>query len=402
MKPHEKVLLDLIGRALFDARVTFPANTDWQAVYREAVAQTVPILALQALTAEERAGVPAEVLSAWTRDMLLHSAHGVQLVYEQQTVLSLMRENGIPCAVLKGSSVACHYPAPAHRVMGDIDILVPPDRQEAAVRILQSAGYGEVLEENHHCHFTVSKDRITVEVHREPNGIHIVSDPRIAERLRSVLADTLADIHAVEEIPVLSASHQALVLLLHKLEHFLDGALGLRQLCDWACFVRARFTPNEWDRLRPILSECGLMEFAGIITRVCCDRLHLPVEVAPWCMDFDRGLAEEVAEAILATGNFGCKEANTLYGQRFLVDPASSGRVSSFFKLLGSACRYHWPVCSRHKLLMPIAPFVVWIKYLKMRIKGERPAIHPVRLYRSAGPRQKLYQSLKPFQGVEP
>ncbi len=399
MKPHEVALLDIIGRALFGASVSLLPDTDMSALGKEVCDQTVPILVLQALTAEERRRMDPATADSWTKKMLMHSGYNLQLLYEQEAVLTLLKEHNIPCAVLKGSSVACHYPDPTQRIMGDIDLLVPPDRQMETVRILQADGYGEILTEEHHCHYTVSKDRISVEVHREPNGIHIVTDKSIAARLHGYFTDALSDVYMIGGIPVLAVRHQAVVLLLHKLEHFLSGGLGLRQLCDWACFVKARFTPAEFEALRPFLTECGLLEFAGLITRVCCDWLHLPAEAAPWCMDFDRELACDVMEAIIENGNFGQKEKSDSYGRRFFVDHGSSNRVTSVFCVVGRTCRIHWPVCDRHKILMLIAPFVVGMKYLRLRMRGERPAFHPVKQYRKAGSRQRLYRSLKPFQG---
>ncbi len=399
MKQHEKVLLDILGRALFGASVSIPPDTDMTALYEEARVQAVPILAMEALSAEEKETVSEETRARWKKTLLAQSAYNIQLLYEQQAVLHLLRESGIPCAVLKGSSVACHYPIPTHRVMGDMDILVPPDRQMEAVRLLQTAGYGEILAEEHHCHYTIAKDKLTVEMHREPNGIHMVTDEAIAEKLHAFFADALADVTWVGDIPILATDRQAVVLLIHKLEHFLDGGLGLRQLCDWSCFVQARLTPDEWNSLRPFLAECGLLEFAGVITRACCDHLHLPTEAAPWCMEYDRELAGEVMEAIVENGNFGRKDGDDAYGKRLFSDYESSNRLASLFRMLGKACRHHWPPCARHRIFMPVAPFVVGVKYLKMRMRGEHSAIHPVKLYRKAGPRQKLYQSLKPFQG---
>ncbi len=397
MKQHEKTLLDLLGRALFAASVEFPSDVDYTALYEEACMQTVPILVRQAFTPAELESLPPEVVTKWNRQVLMHTAYNIQLIYEQQSVLQTLREQNIPCAILKGSSVACHYAEPTHRVMGDIDILVSSNRQEEAVRLLQSVGYGNILATEHHCHLTISKENLTVEVHREPNGIHMVSDPIMKSKLHDYFTHALETITYIGDIPTLSVGYQAVVLLLHKLEHFLSDALGLRQLCDWACFVNARLTPAEFEKLRPTLVEFGLMEFAGVITRVCVDYLHLPSAAAEWCLAYDRDLASDVMEAILSSGNFGRKGHED--GQRLFSDYGSSGRISSLCKRLTETCRALWPACRRHPILMPIAPFVVLVKHNRQCKAENRPGFHPIRAFRRAGPRQKLYQSLKPFQG---
>ena len=46
---------------------------------------------------------------------------------------------------------------------------------------------------------------------------------------------------------------------------------------------------------------------------------------------------------------------------------------------------------------MPVAPFVVYARYLKLRREGKRDKFRPVQLYQRAGSRQQLYRDLKPF-----
>jgi len=196
-------------------------------------------------------------------------------------------------------------------------------------------------------------------------------------------------------LPFLSDKHQALVLILHKLKHFLHNELGLRQLFDWAMFVDKKLDDKLWEELRPSLEEFGLLTFTGIITRACVNNFGLPKEKAPWVEDFDKELADEVMDQILASGNFG-KKAGT-YGILYFTDVNSSNRLTSFVRTVFDRCKYHWPVCKKYPVLMPIAPFVAYAKYLKLRKEGKRAEIKPVSLYRKAGAKQKLYKELKPF-----
>ncbi|MCD8119227.1 MAG: nucleotidyltransferase family protein [Lachnospiraceae bacterium] len=213
---------------------------------------------------------------------------------------------------------------------------------------------------------------------------------------RPILFDSSPD-----SLPVLADDQQAVVLLLHKLEHFLTSGLGLRQVCDWAVFVKEKLNAQRpdgkrlWKNLEPLLKDFGLLTFAGVMTRVCIDYLVLPREAAPWAMAYDGQIAEKVIEQVLREGNFGKKVDR--YGERLFADPYSSNRVISFIRVLNDACREHWPICDRHQILMPVAPFVLLGRYCVQRKKGERPRLRLIQKYRQGGRDQKLYKELKPF-----
>ncbi|MCD8118528.1 MAG: nucleotidyltransferase family protein [Lachnospiraceae bacterium] len=402
MNHTEKILLQLTARALFDSPTDFdPAATDWAALYREASNQSLTILLWDALTEEERRFLPKTVAWYWEQDMLIHLLNNEQLRNEQQHILQLLTGAKIPCVILKGSSAAIYYPNPTLRTMGDIDILVKPEHQMEVVHILQEQGYGDVVGDEHHCHMALHKEDYTIEVHREVNGLFLGKKSKCVQRIRRYLEDALERRQYIDGLPVLADDQQAVVLLLHKLEHFLTSGLGLRQICDWAVFVEEKLNAQrpdgkrQWKTLEPLLKDFGLLTFAGVMTRVCIDYLHLPREAAPWAMAYDGETAEKVIEQVLREGNFGQKVDR--YGERLFADPHSSNRVTSFVRVLSDACREHWPACDRHRILMPVAPFVLLGRYCVQRKRGERPRLRLIQKYRQGGRDQKLYKELKPF-----
>ncbi len=395
MEQHEKAVLALISRALFGATVELDAHIGLNAVFKEACNQSVFALIYCNLTEAEKERIPIAEQEKWKIQLYMHIAKMEQLLYEQKDVLAILSENHIPVAILKGSTCAANYPDPTIRAMGDIDILVSPDEQRRAVKLLQKNGYSEILDEKHHCHFTVRKGNISVEVHKEPNGLFMNENTEIKAKFDEFFADALDNIKMRGDYPMLSDKHQAVVLILHKLEHFTLGGLGLRQLCDWAVFVQNRMTPTLWSELEPLLASFGLLTFTRVITETCVDSLGLPKECAPWALDFDPDLCEKVIEAIMKNGNFGIK--NSAYGERFFVDFNSKNQITSLFKVLGSSCRIHWPICEKYPVLMLIAPFVVCFRYLILRIQGKRPKFRFIKLYKRAGAKQQLYKDLMPF-----
>lgn len=396
MNQTENILLQLTGRALFDAPTTFDFTiVDWEALYRESTNQALTLLIWDALTDAEHAAIPRNVAEKWEQDSFRHIMSNEQLLYEQKQVIQLLTEADILCAVMKGSSSAECYPEPTLRIMGDIDLLVRPEQQWDAVRLLQKEGYGEAEGENHHCHINVKKDGIAVEIHKKTPGLNNVADATIETRFDDFFSDALDGIEVRGGLPFLSDKHNAVILILHKLGHFLGNELGLRQLCDWVAFVNKKMDAGLWNELEPFLKEVGLLTFTGVVTRACVDYLSLPVEKAPWAMEYDNELSDAVMNQIVESGNFG-KKART-YGIGYFTDVHSSNRMTSFIKVLFDRCRFHWPVCEKYPILMPVAPFVAYGKYLKLRKEGKRAQLKPVELYKKAGAKQALHKELKPF-----
>ncbi len=394
MKACEKAMLALLARAMFGANPSLEGQIDMEGLYAEAKVQTVLPLVYNALDEAERA-----LLASFTKEKFKQTfGHFLltneQVLYEQSQVLAAFQRAELPCVILKGVGVACNYPDPSLRVLGDIDLLVDLTELERARTLLREQGYEE--KEEGDLHLAFQKDGVTVELHKKPISLSFNENAEIEKAVEGYFADIIEARQWTGETPIPADKHLAMVLLMHKLEHFLNGELGLRQLCDWATFVRAKMTPALWDELVPRLEAFGLRTFALVMTRACIDYLGLPKASAPWATDCDEELAREVIELILECGNFGGKLENS-YGQRLFVDAHSKNRVSSFFKVLFSSCKTHWAPCAKHPILMPVAPFVVYCKYLKMRRQGKRKKLKLRDVYQKAGTRQKLYRELKPF-----
>ncbi len=394
MKAYESTILSLLKRGVFGVEETLVGELDFEKLYEEGKHQTVLPLVYAAFTEEERAAIPANALSKWKNAFYAYMLKNEQLLYEQSCIVEHFEKQGLPCVVLKGSGIAREYPDPALRVLGDIDLLVAPTQVDEAVEILQELSFTKKADGD--LHVALYKGAIIVELHKQPVALGFNESEKILQKINDFFADILEKRQWINGVPYPTEEHQAAVLLLHALEHFLKGELGLRQLCDWAVFVKNRCTPILWEGLFPELESFGILTFTKVLTKGCVNFLGLPREYAPWTEDCDSELAKEVVELIVESGNFGRKVENS-YGQRLFVDAHSNNRFTSFFKVLFSACRTHWQPCAKHPFLLPIAPIVVYCKYLKLRWQGKRQKLKLGALYQRAGTRQKLYKELKPF-----
>lgn len=383
MNNTDQILLGLLRRALFARPFSFPvAETDWEALFREASAHTVQLLIYDCLTREERAAAPAETMCRWQAAALRILQKNEQLTREQTRILRAFREKDLSCAVIKGSMCAKNYPRVELRCAGDIDILIGREDCGQAESILLEMGYA-LSGERCPWHIALRRGTAVIELHFEPAGL---PDGKVGAKLREYFRAALP----------LTVCHEAVVLLLHKLNHIRSGGLGLRQLCDWALFVRTQISTDVWQELEPLLRQFGLLRFAKTVTLLCVEHLGLDAQDARWCMDADKTLAEKLLEDILRTGNFGCKENR--YGQYLFTDGGPGGRLASMWRVGVKAGRKEWPVCRRCPILLPAAPVVLLVRHAVRRRRGEVPALRLYANFREAGARQSLYRQLHPFQ----
>ena len=116
MNQTEQILLQAIQKSLWNTDITFPEDTDWNAVIKEAEDQTVLGIVI---------GIaPAEIQKDWKSKASAGMAHFIRILHYQEQLYMLLKENDIPMVILKGTAAAIYYPNHFQRSMGDIDFMV--------------------------------------------------------------------------------------------------------------------------------------------------------------------------------------------------------------------------------------------------------------------------------------
>ena len=86
--------------------------------------------------------IPRNVYQNFENHYYTNLRRNMTITSELKRVLTLFKEAGIPCIVLKGIALAEHiYPSIAMRGMSDVDIMVKKDRLHAVDDILSDRGY---------------------------------------------------------------------------------------------------------------------------------------------------------------------------------------------------------------------------------------------------------------------
>lgn len=338
MNQTEQVLLNSIRQSLWGTAFEAPADTDWDAVLREAERQTVLGLAIGA--------APPNVQKAWSAKSGTVTANFVRVLYAQSRLLALLEGNGIPTVILKGAAAAVYYPHPAQRSMGDIDYLVPLAQFDAAKELLLENGYTFDDDPRYPRHAHVGRDGVSLEQHRFFSSDGLDIEAYITDGMQHI-EHRVIDGNAFPMLPKLA---NGLVLLAHLMQHLKTG-LGLRQVIDWMLYVHTELDDAFWNAaFSKAARETGLEKAAVTVTRLCQMCLGLPDEIG-WCRHADPALCDELLESLLSSGNFNRKRARGSAVETVTSNIARKG----IFRYLQTAGECNWKAYHRHGWLRPFA-----------------------------------------------
>lgn len=225
-----------------------------------------------------------------------------------QEVDALLRGVGIVPVLLKGESMAALYRKPESRSCGDIDLYVHPQDYDRA-SILMGSRYELTEKGTTEKHETFQSGRYKIELHWSPLSLQ---RPLLRRRFDRYSLDELAGGTPSLTLPFTGASvavppvtYNAVFLLGHLFHHFIEGGVGLRQICDWTLFV-ARYEPQmDRNRLQVLLRRFGLFTAWQVFGLLAVRYLGIPSARMPFYTERLSAKADAVVSIILREGNFG-------------------------------------------------------------------------------------------------
>ena len=354
MNQTERALLEAVQKTIWKTETVFEPDTDWNAVLEEAEKQTV--LGIVAPVA------PNKVQREWLGRTSAVTANFVRILHYQDALCTLLRENGIPFVILKGTAAAIYYPDPSKRSMGDIDYLVPAEQFDRATDLLRAAGYQVDDDPRTPRHIHVYRDGISFEQHRFFSSEGVDIERYITDGLGQTVVGEVSGI----TFPMLPKLANGLVLLGHMVQHLKSG-LGLRQVIDWMLFVDRALDDAFWaDAFEKAARETGLDTAAVTATKMCQMYLGLSQEFH-WCAGADAALCKELMESLLSSGNFDRKRGK---GSSFESVSSNISR-RGLFRYLQTAGEFNWKY-HKHKWLKPFAWIYQIGRYARQGLKAKR------------------------------
>ncbi len=354
---EEKCLLNMLARALKNEQICLDEKVNIDSVLllakKHAVLSFLYDISNEAWMNQRKSFVQQE-----SRQIVMQS---YRLLFLTKYVVNILKQNEIPVIVLKGVATGSLYPVPELRKSGDIDLLIPKNIPESAIKqVMLAVGFhlSEEQHANHHIAF-VTDEGIHVEIHT------MLAEPFAYKKINRAIEQqgTLCweHIHVAEimgiDLPILDKPFHAYELLLHMLQHFMYAGFGLKLLCDWVMIWRVNWSQEEKDLFNSLIEEAGLCGFAEAITAVCQKFLGLSMEA------FDRSInqtdmAGKMLREILDAEEFGNSDSNRM------VMMNGTG-VSAYVKEFHHQMHLNFPKAGKCILLWPILWMITLVRFLK-------------------------------------
>lgn len=299
----EELFGALLRAALWDAAAEAEAFRGlnvgvWRQVRQLAGRQGVAALVFgAAMQLPEDCRPPREVRLPWGV-----STEGVRAYHaRQQEVAGHLADfyggHGIRLMLMKGPGVAACYPEAPLRESGDLDVWLFGE-YERGNRLMQERGIS--VDQHGPKHSAFRFEGVPVENHRSFLNVGTYS---VDTRLDAVLR-RYTETEAMERLPGTQVllpppAFHALFLIRHLLNHFANGGIVVRHLCDWARFLythRGRFPAEE---LTTLLKEAHLFPAAAAVTALTVDRLGLPADCLPFPPERNPEYEQRVMDDIL-------------------------------------------------------------------------------------------------------
>lgn len=395
---EQRVLLALIRKSLFDIDCDFTdLEIDWKQVMIESRAQAVLLLACDS-AAHVKELIPAEIFEEWKMRAFRSMMNNMKVQKSQRDMISILSEKRYPYMILKGLAAAYYYPRPELRALGDVDFLIDSDMKVDISDLFVENGYEKSLE-NHICHVVFKKPGAHLEMHFEPSGI---PNGEQGEKVRAFLDKAVYKCSEVkvgnDVFNMPNAMYHGMILALHMQHHQVSEGLGLRHLCDWACFVNKTVDESFWKELLAEFASIGLLTYIKLMTKTCS--LYLGSKLPVWAEEVDDQICEDIMNDILASGNFGNKDEIRSKSGRMVSNHGKDGtnhtKVFYLYKNWHMSSAEKNPAVKNNKLRWLFEDIKRAIIYLYKMMKGERLSF--IKMIPEADKRKKLYEEFQLFK----
>lgn len=273
---------------------------DWNDIQSLAEQQGLSALVLDGVERlSENQRPPKEKLLQWIGDTL----QSYEFRYEQYRkaiaeLAAFYNYYGYKMMVLKGYACAMNWPKPEHRPCGDIDIWQFGKQKEADAILTKEKGIK--IDESHHHHTVFTWRDFSVENHYDFIEVNRLKSNRELEQVFKELGED--DTNSIEvngkRVYVPSPNLNALFLIRHMVSHFASEVLTLRQILDWAFFVKNHTREIDWQWLIAILEAYHMKDFFNTINAICVEDLGFDVSIFP-IVQFLPSLKEKVIVDII-------------------------------------------------------------------------------------------------------
>lgn len=225
-----------------------------------------------------------------------------------EDLMGRLKGAGIYALMVKGQGLAECYERPQWRSVGDVDLLLDEDNYQKAKALLLPMADGVKEEDFDKLHIGITIDSWLVELH---GTLHNGLSSRITRTVDRIQDETIRGgrvrmLHCGEtDVPLPCVDNDIIFVFTHLLQHFFQGGVLLRQVCDWTRLLWAYRESIDRNLLRERLEEMRLMSEWEVFASLAVDYLGCPSLAMPFYSDSSkvRRRAARALEVIFKTGS---------------------------------------------------------------------------------------------------
>lgn len=274
---------------------------------------------------DSTANLPLELKLEWIGETLQIEQSNQQQIAVMNDLAEKWSQKGCRVMVMKGQANGAFYPRPNHRSPGDIDCYLFDDYAKGNVIARQ---VGADVDESWYKHSVINYKRETFENHQY--FVH-TRDGKRGKRLNQELVDAVIGerFTVMEGTNVLMPPVQwnAMFLTYHACSHFVSEGLRLKQILDWAMFLKSHQNDVNWPEFYAFCERNHLRRFADAMTAIAVNYLGIKVT-----QNSQITTESPYAEKILH---------NTLYEDDYVFSSGESGWKNRWH-IVTNLFKYRW------------------------------------------------------------
>lgn len=236
-------------------------NLDWNRLIRIADRHDVGGVLYHVLPRIlEKRTVPGELVDSIRKKAMRAVLVDVKQRVAKEELLSEFEKGKIYCMPVKGANTKEYYPKSELRTMGDLDILYKAEQHKKVKALLQEIGYTGFESGLKHDHYS-KKPFITLEMHRG-----LVATNTVAESYYSDVWEKAKPRDGYDYVFQMSLEEQYIYTMVHLLEHFQNGGIGIRFIMDIFVFSKQEKLDRQYVKSK--FEKLGILKFASCMEQL--------------------------------------------------------------------------------------------------------------------------------------
>lgn len=285
MNKVEELLLYILRAVIHDlpldaVRFMNVTKEEWAELYRLSKAQGVTAVVFDKLSrayseSEEFPRPPKEQTLKWYAQSMAIEKKMSKIRSLSAEFAERMAEEGLHTLVLKGIAISTYYPNPLHREFGDLDCYL---FEKSCSKIIWNNAYekgniaaeiaGADVRRGFYKHSHIKFKNFEIENHQFSLPIKDGKSTRELERHLRKIAIPIK-LEEEKELYIPSADFNALFLTAHAMNHFLYESIKIRNVLDWALFVRKERENVDWKSFWEWCDKMHYTRFVECLNFIC-------------------------------------------------------------------------------------------------------------------------------------